>query len=65
MFVLDCVGDIEGTTRVTNAVVTQKIIVTWGSCAYMYNNLPPPIHDHLARHPEIFGCSHCFAVNIV
>ena len=46
--ILYCVGNIKSATRVTNLVVTQEIIVTRGSCAYTYNDLPLPGLNHLA-----------------
>ena len=38
--------------------VTPEIFVALGSCAYTYSN-------HLAWHPEIYGCSHCFVGNVL
>ena len=50
ILVLYCVGNIKSTACVTNLVVTQKIIIAWGSRLYTYNHLPLPICDRLALH---------------
>ena len=50
MIVLYCLGNIKSADCVTNLVVTQEINVAQGSCAYTYNDLPPPVQDRLAQH---------------
>ena len=47
--VLYCIGDIKGTTCVT----TPEIFVAQSSHTYTYNELPPPVHNHLAQHPAV------------
>ena len=53
--VLYCVGDIKGATVSQIQCDTPEIFVAQGSCAYTYNELPPPVCDRLARHLAVFN----------